>query len=665
MTDQPMDASPSSLSQPGNSPHAAESAFARIAEMVERAPEYPVSPDDDLPHEGSEGHDPGHDSGDGGGGYDDGDRGEHPEDPEAPVLARCASEAQNDTGNARRFRHRYGDLAGDAQGVVHVQNIGWFCWDEKRWKEDIDHQGVRPLAQRTAELIAFEAKLIQPSKEESETINAGVEAMLDLDAVEAELAGLEEADEDAEGDEGKADLAVSREERRKKKRALGQRKQALDRVVKAAERVEKRIQARRTDRRRHGNSSGNKGKLDGMLNEAVPYLSRAIRDFDTAELDLNVENGTLYFDVKERRVEDLECPDPDVKRYTTERTVNLGIRPHSRADFNTKLCPVFWCQEAKAPTFSAFLQRVMPNEALRAYLQRFFGYCLTRRTSEQVFCIFHGGGRNGKSTLVDIIARVLDDYATTVPVASLMAENARKAQDATPDLNRLPGARFVRTSEPKEGLAINEGLVKELTGGEPINLRRLNQESIEVYPEFKLVISCNSKPRILGNDEGIWRRIALVPFDVQIPKDEVDKALPDKLWAERAGVLAWMVEGARQYLALGGLKPPKEIIDATNEYRLAEDPVGKFIMAALKVTRDPHDVIESGRLYEGYIAWAKRFSEPLLGSATFSRKMPKAAEDNGFIKGKSSVSVYVGISFKDGFAPPDGPSHTRYDDKRL
>lgn len=613
----------------------------------------PVSPVEDDRQQGSEAA---RDESDyGGDGYDEPPRdgaGGNGEDRPDPVLMRCAAEAQNDTGNSRRFRLRYGDMAEAARRVVHVQNIAWFCWDEKRWKEDIDSQGVRPLAQRTAELIAHEAKLIQPNEAEAEALEAGVNAMIDLEALEADMLVLE-----AEAEDGK-------KPDRKKKVEIGKKIAATKRIIATAERVEKRIQSRRTDRRRHGNSSGNKGKLDGMLNEAIPYLSRAIRQFDTADLDLNVDNGTLFFTVEAREVPDPDCPDPDAVRMMTERTVRIGIRPHAREDWNTKLAPVFWCQEARAPVFEAFLARIMPNASLRAYLQRFFGYCLTRRTSEQMFCIFHGAGRNGKSTLVDIIARVLDDYATTVPVASLMAENARKAQDATPDLNRLPGARFVRTSEPKEGLAINEGLVKELTGGEPINLRRLNQESIEVYPEFKLVISCNSKPRILGNDDGIWRRIALVPFDVQIPKDEVDKALPEKLWAERSGILAWMVEGCRAYLEAGGLAPPKEIIEATEEYRLAEDPVGKFIVAALDVTRNPDDIIESGRLYDGYIAWAKRASEPLLGAATFARKMPKAAEAHGFLKGKSSVSIYQGVQFKGGFAPPAEPSHTRYGDHR-
>lgn len=560
--------------------------------------------------------------------------------PPSPVLALCAAERQNDIGNARRFRHRHGDLAGGDRKVTHVENIGWFCWDGQRWAEDGDERGIRPLAQETAEMIGHEALMIVPTPEENEAIEAAASA---AEKAEPIVARLEELDDDK-------DEATMADKKRLKRSLSG-----LNRIIAHGAAIEKRIQRRRTDRLRHANSSGNKGKLDGMLNEARPYVSRKIDTFDRAELDLNVDNGTLFFRVT--REEDPECPDPDAKRFVT--TARVGIRGHDRGDFNTKLAPVFWCPEAACPTFDAFLARIMPNENLRRYLQRFFGYVLTRRTSEQMFCIFFGGGRNGKSTLVDLIARLLGDYATTVPVASLMAENARKAQDATPDLNRIPGARFVRTSESKEGLALNEGLVKELTGGEPIMLRRLNQEANEIYPEFKLVISCNAKPRILGNDDGIWRRIALVPFDVQIPKEEVDKALPEKLWAERGGVLNWMIAGALDYLEQGGLAPPREIIEATDEYRLAEDPVGKFIMGALNVTRDPQDVIEAGRLYDGYVQWAKRFGEPVLGAPSFNRKMPKAAEVHGFAKGKASISIYSGVEFKTGFAPLD-PSHTRY-----
>jgi putative DNA primase/helicase len=564
-----------------------------------------------------------------------------------PLLVACAAEPQNDTGNSRRFRRRYGDLAPHGPEVTHVQAIGWFVWDDKRWKEDIDQQGVRPLAHKTAELIAAESLLIRANEVETIVLNQGAEAQMEIEPIEAEIAELEALDPDESSTADKARI-----------KKLKHKHAALTRLVRAAERIEKRIQARKTDRRRHGNSSGNTGKLDGMLNEALSYLSRPVADFDQEELGFNCENGTLF--VRQVMVNDPDWWEEDLNALKPR--TKIGIREHRREDYNSKISGVAYDPDAQCPIFDAFLARILPDETVRCYLQRFFGYCLTRRTSEQMFCIFHGGGKNGKSTLVDIMGKIMAEYSVKVPVASLMADNARKAQDATPDLNGLPGARFVRASEPKEGIALNEALVKDLTGGEPIMLRRLNKEAVSIYPEFKLVISTNHRPRILGNDTGIWRRIAMVPFDVQITADEIDKALPHKLWGERSGILNWMLAGLIDYLALGGLDPPKAVLDATEDYRLAEDPTGKFAVAALQITRDPNDRIESGRLYEGFVAWAKRSGEPVLSSAVFQRRMPKTAEQHGFVKGKASVSIYEGIVFRPGFAPVDTPSHTRFDD---
>ena len=601
----------------------------------------PYAPEDASAREGSEVDAPLPE--DDGPGYLD----DEPEDdgtPPDPVLMLCAAERQNDTGNARRFRHRYGDLAEAGQQVVHVLNIGWFCWDEKRWKEDEDGKGLRPLAQRVAELIGLETKLITPTEDEAMLLEIGVDAADAVERIEADIATLEKDE--------KPDQARLKKLKNELKYA--------QRQVSAAEAVEKRIQRRKSDRLRHGNSSGNKGKLDGMLAEALPYMSRKIRDFDTAELDLNVENGTLYPEAFE--VEDLECPDPDTKRFRTEWRIKL--RPHERQDFNSKLAPVTYDPEAQSPVFDAFIAQIMPNENLRDYLRRFFGYALTRRTSEQTFAIFHGEGANGKSTLVDVIARILDDYATTIPVSSLMADNARKGQDATPDLAKLPGARFLRTSEPKEGLALDEALIKELTGGEPINVRRLNQDFVEVYPEFKLVISCNRKPRILGNDDGIWRRIALVPFSVQIPKEERDKNLSAKLWAERSGILNWMLAGLVDYLSRGKLDPPQEVLAATQEWRDDSDVMGAWARAALAVTHDNYDRIETGPLYESFVIYSKRIGMTPIAGTTFNRRLVKTAGDFGFVKGKASVSYYEGIKFKDGFDPALQPSHTRFNNER-
>ncbi|MCS0501392.1 phage/plasmid primase, P4 family [Ancylobacter mangrovi] len=553
--------------------------------------------------------------------------------PEDPALIACAGEPQNDIGNGRRLRHRHG------ADLLFVPNLGWHRWDGTRWfRAEDDEDDVRALAHATAEAINLEAFVMAPTPKEAEAMEAAQEAALRLEEIPHEINELD-------------DLEMSKREKGRRKFQLTRERDAARVVVARGMAAEKAWATRKSQRRRFAVSSGNAGKLDGMLGEARPYLVRALRDLDPDPIAFNVLNGTIRF----HAVEDPECPDPDVVR----RKWTFSILPQERGDFITKLAPVFHCPEAGAPVFHAFLERILPDPEVRAYVQRFFGYCLTALTTEQMFCIFFGEGSNGKSTLVDIIAHIMGDYATSVPVMSLVNENTRKGSEATPDLIRLPAARFVRSAEPKEGLPLDESLIKELTGGEPINVRRLNHEFLEVYPQFKLAISCNRKPVIRGNDDGIWRRVSLVPFEVQIPKEDRDKRLPAKLKAEMSGILNWMIEGALAYLDRGGLEPPEAVMSATKEYRDESDPIGAFVRTAIEVTRMPHDVVEQGRLYEAFAIYCKREGKTPLQGSTFARRMPKAAHDYGFEKGKSSLSVYVGIRLRPDYEPHD-PSRTPY-----
>ncbi|MDR6952307.1 putative DNA primase/helicase [Ancylobacter sp. 3268] len=553
-------------------------------------------------------------------------------EPEDPALLACAGEAQNDIGNGRRLRYRHG------KNLAYVPNLGWHRWDGRRWfRAEDDEDDVRALAHDTAEAIMLEAFVIAPTPAEADAMAQAQEAERRSEDIPHEIHDLDDQE-----------LPKREKERRKfqLRRELDAAKKAMARGAVAA----KSWSSRKTQRRRFAITSGNAGKLDGMLGEARPYLVHGLDQLDRDPLAFNVLNGTIHFHQAE--VEDLDCPDPDVVRMV-KRWV-FSILPHDRRALITKLAPVFHCPEAGAPIFTAMIERILPDEAVRSYVQRFFGYCLTALTTEQMFCIFFGEGSNGKSTLVDIIAHLMGDYATSVPVMSLVTENNRKGSEATPDLIRLPAARFVRSAEPKEGLPLDESLIKDLTGGEPINVRRLNHEFIEVYPRFKLAISCNRKPRIHGNDDGIWRRVSLVPFEVQIPKGERDKKLPEKLKGEITGILNWMIEGALDYLNMGGLHPPEAVLAATQEYRDESDPMGAFVRAALDVTGYPHDTVEQGTLYEAFVKFSKRDGKTPLGATTFARRMPKAAHDFGFEKGKSSLSIYVGIRLKAEF----DPSHT-------
>ncbi|WAC26409.1 DNA primase family protein [Ancylobacter sp. SL191] len=557
--------------------------------------------------------------------------------PQDPALLACAGEPQNDIGNGRRLRHRHGaDLA-------YVPNLGWHRWDGRRWfRAEDDEDDVRTLAHHASEAIMLEAFVMAPTPAEAEAITRAQEAALRVEEIPHEINDLD-------------DQELPKREKGRRSFQLKREMAAAKTIVARGQMAAKAWATRKAQRRRFATASGNAGKLDGMLGEARPYLVRSLTELDADPIAFNVLNGTLVF----RQVEeaDLECPDPDEVR--TRKVWRFSILPHERRRMMTKLAPVFHCPEAGAPVFHAMMERILPDKTVRDYLQRFFGYCLTALTTEQMFCIFFGEGSNGKSTLVDVIAHLMGDYATSVPVMSLVTDGNRKGSEATPDLIRLPAARFVRSAEPKEGLPLDESLIKDLTGGEPINVRRLNHEFIEVYPRFKLAISCNRKPVIRGNDDGIWRRVSLVPFEVQIPKEERDKRLPEKLKAELPGILNWMIEGALDYLNRGQLAPPEAVMAATREYREESDPLGAFVRSAIEITHMPHDVVEQGLLYEAFKVWCDREGKTPLAATTFARRMPKTAHDFGFEKGKSSLSVYLGIRVKPEFERRD-PSRTPF-----
>lgn len=568
------------------------------------------------------------DDGDAGDGHDDGE-GERPQlgAAEWALIKQCVAQGTHDIGNSRRFRFRCG------HEVIHIQNVGWHVYDGRRWIEDIDGVHITPLVHRTVEAIALEAHLIEPTEREAAAIELGDAAQAMKDSVNWAEAG--EAD--------KAQLPE------------------LNRQIAAGSRARKALANRKAQRRRFANSACNTGKIDGMLKQSIGFLSKPLAEFDVDPLALNLENGTLRIVVSE--TEDEES-DPDNPRFNRE--VSIQMAEHRRDDWICKLAPVAHDPKAICPVFDAFLARILPEPSIRDYMLRYLGYALTALTMEQVFVLLHGEGRNGKSTLVDIVSRIAGDYATSLPIATLTGEDRRKGAEATPDLVRTPGARLVRAAEPKEGMAFDESLIKSLTSGEPILVRRLNHEFNEVYPKFKLLISANRKPVIKGNDDGIWRRVVLIPFDVQIPKEEIDKKLPDKLWAERAGILNRLLSGLSDFLQRGALDPPAAIQAASQEYRDESDQMGAFVREALIVTKQPHDTETAGALVEAMTVWCRKAGLTPFKPNTITRRLPKTAHDFGFEKAKSSTSIYVGVQIRDEFKVSDDdgrwPSRTHRDD---
>lgn len=228
-------------------------------------------------------------------------------------------------------------------------------------------------------------------------------------------------------------------------------------------------------------------------------------------------------------------------------TVDLttgALRPHRRGDLITRLAPADYDQNALCPLWERTLVRVLSDPEVRAFVQRSLGYALTGSVREQCVFLWHGGGRNGKATVLEALRHALGDYAAETPAETITARNGGGVPS---DVARLAGARFVTARETEEGQRLAESLVKQLSGWDTVTARFLFHEWFEFTPVLKLFLATNHLPQVRGTDEGLWRRIHLVPWDQTLSPGEVDKDLPEKLRAESAGILAWAVRGCLEW----------------------------------------------------------------------------------------------------------------------
>jgi putative DNA primase/helicase len=497
------------------------------------------------------------------------------------TIQACAAEPQNDTGNGQRLLNYF---AGD---ILHVRDAGWHGWKETRWMREGGKEIAVRCAHRTAARIVLEADHMAATPSEQQAIEDAQEAMAALDEM---VTAADEVDADGKKKEPSAEQKAKR--------------QRLKDIISGGRAAVEALKARQIARRKYAVSSGNAGKIKGMLEQAEPYRTVEIKDLDADKLAFNVNNGTLFFVCT-------ESPDPDapdhsnkmIKRYSVE------LRPHNRADNITKVAPVDYNKDAKCPTFDIAVNRFQPIEAVRSFLQRYHGYALTGLTGEQCLVFNYGTGSNWKSTCVEIIARIMGDYCATIAFESLAGDAQKSGSQATPDIARLPGARLVRASEPERGVQFKEALIKSLTGGEPMLTRHNFKDFFEFRPDFKLILSGNHKPEVGGVDHGIWRRIRFVPWPVTIADNEkrqMDEVIAE-LWAERSGILNWLVAGALDYLN-NGLRTPKEVLDATAEYRDEMDPVGSFLgMCVVSVPPNADGsatcTVPARELYDAFVSW--------------------------------------------------------------
>lgn len=302
------------------------------------------------------------------------------------------------------------------------------------------------------------------------------------------------------------------------------------------------------------------------------------------------------------------------------------LAPHQRDQLITKMCPVDFDPEAPAPVFDAFLRRSIPDVEVRAYLQRLAGCAVSGEIREHVLPIHWGGGSNGKSTLTEILLHVLGEYAQQVPAQVLLA----KEHDAHPtERATLRGLRLAACSETAQGRALDEAQVKALTGGERISARVMRGDFFDFPPTHLLWVSTNNRPRVRETTNGIWRRVHLIPWTVEIAAKDQDTELPAKLRAEAAGVLRWAVEGCLAWQE-SGLSPPAAVLAATETYRAESDWLKDFLEACTR----PGLKVLAGTLFRAYVAWCDQAGLRAVSQTAFGRAM----SDRGVAK--SNVHGY-------------------------
>ncbi len=280
----------------------------------------------------------------------------------------------------------------------------------------------------------------------------------------------------------------------------------------------------------------------------------------------------------------------------------------------TMSCGIVYDPIVQAPRWELFLREIFGgDDEMVSFIQRAAGYSLTGDTREQCMFLLWGSGCNGKTTLLGRLRAVFGDYAINTPFSTF--ELKRDTQ--TNDLAALYGRHLITASETSDQRRLNEGRVKAVTGGDPVTARFLYGEFFDYVPTFKLWLSMNYKPIIAGTDEGIWRRVRLVPFN-QSFKGKEDKLLDRVLDAELLGILNWAVQGCLQWQAMG-LAEPKAVLDATQAYRDEMDVFGDFIGERCEVGSSLEDT--TSHLHSAYANSCKDSGEKPRSKIWFGHRL--------------------------------------------
>ena len=365
----------------------------------------------------------------------------------------------------------------------------------------------------------------------------------------------------------------------------------------------------RADVRKCESASGVSGVLS--IAAALEPFAATVPDLDADPYLLNAANGTL----------DLRTGE---------------LRSHSPSDAITKICRGAHT-DSRSQLWESFLERVLPDESVRGYLQRLIGLSLLGAVRENVLTFLTGTGANGKTVFDTAIRHALGDYAIVGERDLFMA---RESAHPTGELD-LRGVRLVVVSESDKGRRLAEANMKRLSGGDTIRARRMRQDFVEFTPSHTAVLITNFLPLVSGDDPAIWRRIRVVPFAVTIPDDEQDPELGERLELDADAILSWAIQGWKDYCERG-LDEPAAVIAATDRYQHDSDAVARFIAECCVVA--PAVKATTGQLFDAWEKWritdgADQMSLKAFGNAITMKGYPAPVKSVNGKKFREGIAV--------------------------
>lgn len=519
--------------------------------------------------------------------------------PEARALL-----GENDRANAARLLAAYG------ADMIYVSGKGWGIWDGTRFSFDDGKHKAAALAAKLPDLI-------------EEEIAATWESEIDEVAIKRKRKTLTKT-----VNEENTDFDIAKMVK-------------VDRV---------------TALRKHATKLGNVDKREKALKDCEWQVLTGIHELDSDPWAFVVKNGVL--DLKAVHA---SAPRPEGEKATAEALAEwrAGWIAPPRRDFKpTKCAGVVFLPAASCPEWENFMGLILPDEEVRACLQRALGAILFGANTAQVCLMLRGSGGNGKSTLMQIIGELLGirgGYAAPCKVEMFLQTQNASAGQATPEEVDLPGARGLLASEPAATDVLSAKKIKALTGGDPRPARALGMPQFIYRPSGIPIIQFNRTPKIKDEDEGTRRRLVFIPLDVNLrdlPPEkrrnplEVESALKREL----PGILNWLLDGFRDFqsrLEKGqgtppGIDPPEVMQRLKADLMESADPVGEFVKDCTKA--DAEGRIKTTDFFRAFEAYARETGARIYQAATVREIM----QEKGYPKRKSNgQQVFAGLSWND------------------